>query len=58
MRVFIVAATFLVSASLAQAAIVDWNCDDDGDGAIVMEDLLTEMIDDGNEYTLSLQGTK
>ena len=58
-RVFSIAFLSLIfSTSLVNAVIIDWNCDDDGDGAIVMDDQLTTFTYDSgsNEYTLSLDG--
>ena len=46
----------LVSVSLVNAAITDWRCDDDGDGAIVMDTPALTYDSDVNEYTLSMDG--
>lgn len=51
---------FLFSAPFVSAVITDWNCTDDGDGAIVMNDSSTTWgYDSGSgEYTLSMVGAQ
>ena len=49
---------FLFAVSTVNASIVSWNCDDDGDGAIVMNDSLTTLNPIGEEYELSLTGVQ
>src|SRR4030042_1429330 len=44
----------LASTSLVSASIIDWNCDDDGDGAIVMS--YADLIGSGGDYTLEMDG--
>jgi hypothetical protein len=44
----------LAVASFANASIIGWNCDDDGDGAIVMNSPTWTEI--GGEYHLSMTG--
>jgi hypothetical protein len=47
---------FLFAATTVNASIVDWNCADDGDGAIVMgTPTWTEV---GEEYQLSMSGAQ
>jgi hypothetical protein len=46
----------LLAASLAQASIIDWNCTDDGDGAIVMNNNLTTWSEQADGYHLGLTG--
>ncbi len=46
------------TSSFVNAAIVEWNCDDDGDGATVMDDTTALVHDIGDEYTLSMSGTQ
>jgi len=48
----------LVSASLVNATITDWRCDDDGDGAIVMGTPALTYDSNVNEYSLSMSGTQ
>lgn len=49
-----------LAATAANASIIAWNCDDDGDGAIVMNDSMTAMTFDelSAVYTLNLRGTQ
>lgn len=42
--------------SSAQADIIDWNCEDDGDGAIVCVAQLGDK--DGDEYPMSIEGNQ
>jgi hypothetical protein len=46
----------LVSVSLVNADIIDWNCDDDGDGAIVMG--TQDWSGSDGEYTLAWDCTQ
>ncbi|MCX5633684.1 MAG: PEP-CTERM sorting domain-containing protein [Phycisphaerae bacterium] len=48
-------AIFLVIPSLVNAEIIGWNCDDDGDGAIIMG-TPTLTHGSGDEHTLSMSG--
>jgi len=51
------AVAILASASLAGADIIAWNCDDDGDGAIVMNGPTWQDL--GNsEYSLTMTGVQ
>ena len=47
----------IFTASFVNADIIDWNCDDDGDGAIVMN-TPSFVHDGGDEYTLTMSGTQ
>jgi hypothetical protein len=47
----------LVSVPLLNAAIIDWNCADDGDGAIVM-DTPAFSYEGEDLYTLTMSGTQ
>jgi hypothetical protein len=52
-------AALLVAGSVAQAEITAWNCDDDGDGAIVMDDSATMMTNlNPGEYQLNMSGAQ
>ncbi|OHB59252.1 MAG: hypothetical protein A2173_09870 [Planctomycetes bacterium RBG_13_44_8b] len=51
-------AVCLLSVSVVSADIVDWNCDDDGDGAIVMDTPAWNYDSGSGEYTLSMAGTQ
>jgi hypothetical protein len=42
---------FILAGPVAQAAIVDWTSQDDGDGAIVMTN--QTLIDNGGYYELT-----
>jgi len=42
---------FILAGSAAQADIVDWDCQDDGDGAIVMTN--QTLVDNGGYYELT-----
>jgi hypothetical protein len=64
-RVFLYLAFLFLVCPLATAEIIDWTCDDDGDGAIVMESALfgpsaegysLELICTQNWYPGHLQG--
>lgn len=46
----------LLVATTVNASIVDWNCDDDGDGAIVMGTPTLTPV--GDEYELTMSGTQ
>jgi hypothetical protein len=48
---------FLLVATTVNASIVSWNCDDDGDGAIVMG-APTWVDNGGGDYTLSMSGAQ
>ncbi len=48
----------LLAASFAQASIIDWYCDDDGDGAIVMNDEKTWEELGPAEYRLDMAGVQ
>ncbi|HUW84138.1 MAG TPA: PEP-CTERM sorting domain-containing protein [Phycisphaerae bacterium] len=56
MRVILCVLCVLVAASWAQADIIDWSCDDDDDGAIIMDDPNTDLTGSAGEYTLSMTG--
>ncbi|MDD5326846.1 MAG: PEP-CTERM sorting domain-containing protein [Phycisphaerae bacterium] len=47
---------FLGTASLVNAGITDWNCDDDGDGVIEMT--YVDLLEAGGEYTLDVNCTQ
>ena len=49
---------FLAIPSLVNADIIDWNCDDDGDGAIVMGAPAWDYNSTADEYKLSMSGTQ
>lgn len=53
--VLAVALSLLISCSLVSADIIDWDCDDDGDGAIVMDLGTLEQQQDGS-YELNISG--
>lgn len=59
MRSYLAVAAVLAASTCAFGEITAWNCSDDGDGAIVMNDALTTFVQDGpTEYTLSLVGAQ
>ncbi len=54
---FLIFLILFLAAPFAKATITSWNCDDDGDGAIVMD---TPVMTDlgGGEYELSMAGVQ
>jgi MYXO-CTERM domain-containing protein len=55
MRLLLITALALaLASSAASASIIDWNCDDDGDGGIEMGNQL--MMGTAPDYTLTMQG--
>jgi hypothetical protein len=53
---FLVSILLLLVVSSVNASIVGWNCDDDGDGAIVMD--TPSWAEVGDEYELSMSGVQ
>jgi hypothetical protein len=49
---------FLFAASTVNASIVNWNCDDDNDGGIVMNYNSIALTPVGSEYQLSMSGVQ
>ena len=58
MKACLILAAVLAATASLQADIIDWGCDDDGDGAIVINDALTDLIPNGGDYTLDLTGAQ
>lgn len=56
-KVVLCALAVLATASLAQANIIAWNCDDDGDGAIVMDTPTFSQLGVA-EYQLTMTGVQ
>jgi hypothetical protein len=48
----------LFAVSTVNASIVNWNCDDDGDGGIVMNYNSIALTPVGSEYQLSMSGAQ
>jgi hypothetical protein len=54
-KLFLCVVVLLASTSLLNAGIVNWNCDDDGDGVIVMNDTTKSLAqDEFGDYLLSV----
>jgi hypothetical protein len=58
MRVILCVICVLVAGSWAQADIIDWSCDDDGDGAIVMNSPALTPNGNPGEYDLTMDGVQ
>lgn len=48
----------LFAATTANASIVSWDCNDDGDGAIVMNQPSIVLTPVGDEYELAMDGVQ
>jgi hypothetical protein len=56
---FLISILMLLAVSTVNAGIVSWNCDDDGDGAIVMDYAKTALTQVGvGDYELSMTGAQ
>jgi hypothetical protein len=53
---FLIFLLLIVVAPFANASITGWNCDDDGDGAIVMDTPILTPV--GGEYELTMDGVQ